>query len=177
MKTLVIHPHDKSTLFLSEIYNDKNYTVSITNSDINYHLGSLSPLRQLIKDHDRIIMLGHGGASGLYNKYFNSIIDASHVHLLRDKILVGVWCYANDYFERYNLNGKYTGMIISELEEAKIMRVEATGEQIKFSNKLFAEAIKAGIDNDNFVESVLDVYINEDNNPVIEYNRKNIFQK
>jgi hypothetical protein len=52
MKTLVIHPKDDSTYFLSTIYEGKDWTI------INDRGKSL--LKKLIKTHDRIIMMGHG---------------------------------------------------------------------------------------------------------------------
>lgn len=61
MKTLVIHPEDPTTTFLSPIYaNLRNKTVvrgGITKSD----------LRELIDYHDRVLMLGHGSPFGLLN--------------------------------------------------------------------------------------------------------------
>ena len=53
MKTLVIHPKDLTTDFLCEIYANTDYTV------ISRHPGN-SKLKELIKSHDRIVMLGHG---------------------------------------------------------------------------------------------------------------------
>ena len=58
MKTLIIHPQDPSTTFLSPIYaNLRNKTViksGITKSE----------LRELIVSHDRVLMLGHGSPYG-----------------------------------------------------------------------------------------------------------------
>jgi len=59
MKTLVIHPDDRSTDFLSPIYEPvKNKTVitgGITKEQLRKH----------IQDHDRILMMGHGSPAGL----------------------------------------------------------------------------------------------------------------
>lgn len=61
MKTLVIHPKDITTDFLSDIYSDKDWTV------ININV-SKSFLKKQIKEHDRIVMLGHGTGEGLVLK-------------------------------------------------------------------------------------------------------------
>lgn len=54
MKTLVIHPADRSTDFLCPIYEPvKNKTV-ITGGITKEHL------RKYIRDHDRIQIMGHG---------------------------------------------------------------------------------------------------------------------
>ena len=89
MQTLVIHPKDETTDFLSVIYADKDWTVVNTRP-------SKSKLKELIKSHDRIIMLGHGTKDGLiimegaYNYHF--LIDSSLVYLLREKDCVCIWC-------------------------------------------------------------------------------------
>jgi hypothetical protein len=85
LKTLVIHPKDKSTDFLSIIYSDKDWTVI---SDIH---PKKRLLKEAIKSHDRIVMLGHGSQEGLMNSDFNTIIDSKMVYLLRDKINVAIW--------------------------------------------------------------------------------------
>ena len=50
MKTLVIHPEDKTTNFLKPIYTD------ITDATILTVGLSKDEVRELIKEHDRIIM-------------------------------------------------------------------------------------------------------------------------
>ena len=57
MKTLVIHPEDKSTDFLNPIYYGRDWTV-ITE-------GTKDEVRWAIDEHDHIIMMGHGTPQGL----------------------------------------------------------------------------------------------------------------
>jgi hypothetical protein len=77
--------------------------------------------------------------------YYQTIIDESYVSLLRDKELVGIWCYAKSFFERYHLTGFYTDMFISETPEALLMGVEATEEEIEASNRVFAKAVRKNL--------------------------------
>lgn len=79
MKTLIIHPKDPTTDFLSPIYaNLKDITVvrdGVTKSEV----------RVLIEIHDRVILLGLGFKHGLMNPgQFPGaglfIIDDSFVH-------------------------------------------------------------------------------------------------
>ena len=110
MKTLVIHPKDTTTDFLSLIYEDKDWTVITDNI-------SKSALKRQIKAHDRIVMLGHGMETGLIG--FNRlVIDSNLVYLLREKHCVCIWCNADKFVLKYGLKGFYTGMIISEVQEA-----------------------------------------------------------
>ena len=56
MKTLIIHPEDRSTYFLDIVYKDvKNPTIvtgGVTKDE----------LREMIEDHDQVMMMGHGVA-------------------------------------------------------------------------------------------------------------------
>lgn len=142
MKTLVIHPKDITTDFLSDIYSDKDWTV------ININV-SKSFLKKQIKEHDRIVMLGHGTGEGLIG-FKRLIIDSNYVYLLRDKITVCIWCNADNFVKKYNLKGFYTGMIISEMDEANCYSLYETSQaNITASNILFATAIKNAIDSDD----------------------------
>jgi hypothetical protein len=170
MKTLVIHPKDKTTDFLSTIYDGKNWTV-ITDNPSN------KDLKILIKNHDRIIMLGHGTQYGLIG-HKRLIIDSTLVYLLRDKVTVCIWCNADQFVKKYDLKGLYTGMIISEYDEAIYWAIHSPKSQdILDSNNLFATAISKVVDLDcNIVDSVLEVY-KGDNNPIIHFNKNNIYFK
>jgi hypothetical protein len=58
MKTLVIHPKDETTEFLSKIYADKDWKVmssKLTKADLT---------KQIVV-HDRIVMMWNGGKMGL----------------------------------------------------------------------------------------------------------------
>ncbi len=166
---LVIHPADPSTDFLKEIYKDITCTV------INYNC-SKSGLRQAIDDHDRIIMMGHGGPQGLFG-FGRVFVDSTLVYLLREKTNnVHIWCNADRFVETYKLKGFTTGMIISEYLEAVMYSLhKCTYEEINESNKKFAEVIKSKIHLEPklMCEGVKQEY-NSDKNPIIRFNNKNI---
>lgn len=165
MKTLVIHPKDNTTDFLTEIYSDKNWTVINANT-------SKKILKEQIKTHDRIVMLGHGTQFGLigYNKL---VIDSSWVYLLRDKECVCIWCNADLFVAKYGLKGFYTGMIISEYEEALDYAIQTNTDEILQSNFLFAEAVKKSVDTENIITNVKEIY--KGDNAVIMFNKENLY--
>ena len=167
MKTLVIHPKDVTTDFLSEIYSDKNWTLMNTNI-------SKKELKKQIKEHERIVMLGHGTENGLlgFNRF---IIDSTLVYLLRKKHGVYIWCNADKFVEKYKLNGFYTGMIISEYEEAVMFNIPTNYHWISESNIDFSLAIKNSIDENNMLEKSKLLY--EGNSAVVEFNRNNIYYR
>lgn len=169
MKTLVIHPYDTSTSFLEDIYSDKDYTIIDTNV-------SHKTLKNAIKDHDKIIMLGHGCEKGLFG-FGRLVINSTLVYLLREKYCVCIWCNADMFVEKYKLNGLYTGMIISEKEEAIMYCVNSSNMEILQSNTKFSNTIKNYIDSCEDVSYLIkNMYSNcETENPVITFNVNNIY--
>jgi hypothetical protein len=167
MKTLVIHPKDASTDFLSRIYQGKNWNVVtdyVSNDD----------LIDLIDEHDRIIMLGHGYQGGLYGHH-RIMINASHVSKIASKELVAVWCHANAFFDQHALPGFYTGMIISEPAEAEFYGVPYTQSEIDESNHLLAETIRETIFDENMLSKTRYHY-DTTSNRIIKYNKRNLYK-
>lgn len=167
MKTLVIHPKDSTTYFLTEIYSDKNWTVINKNTSNKY-------LKEQIKLHDRIVMLGHGTEMGLigYDKF---VINSSLVYLLRGKECVCIWCNADLFVLKYGLKGFYTGMIISEYEEAIMYCISTNRHWINESNIDFASAIKNSINSENMLNNSKLLYVGNTN--VVEFNRNNLYYR
>ena len=170
MKTLVIHPIDATTSFLTEIYADKDWTV------IN-HNPSHKELKAQIAAHDRIVMLGHGTEYGLIqpNNGLRLIINSDLVYLLRQKICVCIWCNADIFARKYELKGFYTGMIISEYTEAIDFAVNTTADELLYSNIWFAKCVKDSIDAPNML-SAMKIRYDHDTNPVIDFNKKNLWE-
>jgi hypothetical protein len=168
MKTLVIHPIDVTTDFLSEIYSGKDWTVINTNV-------SKSVLKQQIREHDRIVMLGHGSHQGLYG--FNRlVIDSTWVWLLRTKECVCIWCNADEFVTEYNIKGFFTGMIISDCDEAEMFCIhQFKSKDIRDSNILFAKSIGNSIDSPTMWEQVKESYHSTEN-PIISFNQERIYK-
>ena len=188
---LVIHPSDKSTEFLSNIYKDKDYDVITDN-----YISEFELLYEIIH-HDKIIMMGHGTPSGLINpSYFKSafsgnrykgyvyeplnpyIIDSKFVPFLAEKETISIWCNSDKF---YLLNGLsdgnlHTGMIISEVsEEMYILKdVPLDEDEILENMNLFAEAVHDSLDMkpEEMIENILNIYDGDDE--VTQYNRTNI---
>jgi len=171
MKTLVIHPKDYSTDFLKPIYEGKGY-------DIIDFYQSPKKLKEQMRNYDKIMMMGHGTSSGLLNVFpkvmANYIIDASFVDILKDKECVYIWCNADNFVRKYNLKGFYTGMIISEMNEAFFYSIKTNIFEITESNKLFASCVKTALESEDPVKLMKESYIS-DKNPVIMYNSENIY--
>ena len=170
MKTLVIHPKDESTDFLCKIYKDHDWT--IINSTVPKRV-----MKDAIKSHDRIIMMGHGCERGLFNSNFDTVIDSNYVYLLREKDCIAIWCNADVFFLKYGLKGLYTGMIISDYTEAQYESVTTTYHEIDESNFLFGKAMRDGITNDGFdIDLIQDVYSSDNLNRVMDFNKNRIYK-
>ena len=137
-KTLVIHPDDRSTDFLRPIYAGiENKTVITGGVD-------KQQLTDLIKFHDRVMMMGHGSPGGLFSlgKIKGSIyaISDNDVELLEQKTdNVYIWCNADQFVNKHNLKGLYSGMFISEVGEATYCGLPGTEqEEVDISNNYFA---------------------------------------
>jgi hypothetical protein len=142
MKTLVIHPKDRTTDFLKPIYENIPNTTVLTE-------GLKSDIIKLIEEHDRVMMMGHGSPWGLFgvgrfrenNYYPTYIIDSETVYaLLPKKENVFIWCNADQFVKKYELKGFYSGMFISEVSEASFCGLPGTLQStVDESNNSFAQ--------------------------------------
>jgi len=168
MKTLLIHAEDATTDFLSTIYDGKDWTI------VKKNIGK-SKLKTLIKEHDVIVMMGHGTEKGLADADFNFLIDGGYVYLLREKTCIGIWCNADQFFTKHKLKGLATGMIISDTMEANLYCVDATYQEVEDSNFEFAKAVKHSLileDLETSKQKIQETYEVKDG--VTEFNQKNI---
>jgi hypothetical protein len=148
MKTLIVHPKDRTTEFLSEIY------ASLTSKTVIKGGISKTELSGLIESHDRVLMFGHGSPYGLLNPdqfpdAGSYIIDDSMVSPLKNKSNgIFIWCHADQFVQRHGLSGLCTGMFISEVREANSYCFDNIDEDlIDQSNERFASIISKYINN------------------------------
>ena len=139
----VIHATDPTTQVLSLLYQQReDVRMLITERNTS------SDVQRAIRADNVIMMLGHGNEYGLFSKsdknggYRRFLITDRHVQFLRDKTCIGIWCYANKFAEKYRLHGLFTGMIISELQEAIDLGVPATKDEINKEMEKFTIRLK-----------------------------------
>jgi len=175
MKTLVIHPEDKTTYFLKAVYSKlKNYTL-ITS-------GSKREVNRAIIKHDRIFMLGHGTPHGLCSVgQFDDgyVIDHNTVKQLRNKKCVFIWCNADKFVAKYNLKGLFSGMFVSEVGEAILVGLPpVTQEIVDESNNFFANILGEGMESGFYhaYHKVMNMYESlARNNIVAKYNVERLY--
>jgi hypothetical protein len=178
MKNLIIHPTDSSTDFLSPIYADISDAIILNGG------ATKDQVKELITRHDRVIMLGHGSPFGLFsvgqfmggNGY---IIDSTMVDVLKHTECISIWCNADKFMNKHELNGFYSGMFISEVGEAHYCGLPGIlQETVNTSNHYFAQLLGEVINEPLSViyEHVKENYglLNEDN-PVANYNYNRLY--
>ena len=127
-------------------------------------------------------MLGHGNQYGLFSrpskngKYERLLITDKHVQFLRGKVCIGIWCYANVFAERYGLHGVFSGMIVSELQEAIDNHIVATKDEIDYEMELFTIRLKYCLENYKLEEIPKAMKcFDYSRTPLNEFNYNNIF--
>jgi hypothetical protein len=179
MNTLVIHPWDMSTMFLKPIYKHLP-NLSVITGGINK-----DTLSNLIRIHDQVLFMGHGDGYGLLSmrSFLGSerIVDREVVDALRDKERVlYLWCHADQFVRRHDLSGAFSGMFISEMEEADYFGIKASKHDLNESNTTFATLLGESLKSNG---SIMEAWgeVNEaygwlaQNNPIASYNYKRLF--
>ena len=101
--------------------------------------------RAIINETEQIVLIGHGTECGLLNQRLDGyIIDSRMVQFLRAKDVIGIWCNASNFADRYDLTGFFTSMFISnssELVECGFQTFDNCDDEIMRQNKIFASRI------------------------------------
>lgn len=148
---LVIHPKDKTTAMLSALYDGLEVQV-VADYRTTKEMGRLL---HHVSTQERIMLLGHGSDKGLFfrkddskDEYDKVIVSHAHAYHLRkhDGNIVAVWCNADQFARAEGLHGLFTGMIVSELNEALLYQVETTQEELDRENVKLARRLRALLD-------------------------------
>jgi hypothetical protein len=149
MKTLIIHPEDSSTTFLEPVYS------TVIDKTIIKGGITRAVLMELIRSHNRIMMMGHGSPWGLLSvgRFPGAgmyIIDCEVAPLLKEKSNnIYIWCYADLFVEENNLEGFYSGMFISEVREASAMGLKNVNQHLVDQSNFIFSNIASNFINEN----------------------------
>ena len=183
MKTLVIHPEDITTKFLKPIYD------AIPDKTVVTAGMTKAALLEQIKLHDRIMMMGHGTPMGLlsvgrFPGAETYIVDYTAVPLLKEKSNnLYIWCNADCYVNKFDLEGFYSGMFVSEVLEARLMGLSGIDQShVDQSNWGFSQIVSKHI-NESVVTGVgtlfekvkLDYGLMTSENPIASYNHERLY--
>jgi hypothetical protein len=179
MKTLIVHPEDDTTKFLTGIY------ATLTNKTIITGGVTKVELQKHIDVNDRVLLLGHGTPMGLLsmNRFPDCgsyIIDYSMVESIRSKKNnVFIWCNSDEFVHRHSLEGVYSGMFVSELCEAWCFDfLDIDQDSINESNNEFSAIVSKHIDErvDVFYKNVIAEYgVLAKRNPIALFNLNRLY--
>ena len=143
---LVIHPKDSSTEFLCTIYEGAEGVTCLRGNETRKNLGDILYHRPA---GETFLLLGHGSPDGLFRKEadgYRCYVGRSMAFSLKKHPVIGIWCHADLFAEAMGLHGLFTGMIISEMEEAALYGVKTTEEEIELENRRLAMNIRRVLD-------------------------------
>lgn len=147
---IVIHPKDRTTQMLEILYE------ATPHEKVNDTL-SKNQLRSLlyaVSTSEPIMLLGHGCEEGLLTRNddtkddFKKLIDHSFSHILKkhNGRIFAIFCHAKDFAEKEHLHGLFSGMIISEMEEAESYGIPTTIEELDKENLKLAKNLRVLLD-------------------------------
>ena len=92
---------------------------------------------------ETLLAFGHGTPNGLLNAEMDGyVIDCMMDSLLREREVIGIWCYASMFAMKSDLHGFFTNMFISNSMEAWCMGCGDWDNEVLFEqNEKFAVAI------------------------------------
>jgi hypothetical protein len=139
-----------------------------------------------IKEHDQVIMMGHGYPGGLFGINFKrpTVINWSSeiVDALKSKTnSIFIWCNADGYVRPLQLKGFFTGMFVSEVGEALYCGLGKTEQSIvDESNNTFANILGKILQNTQDPKEIhyqisSEYGILAETNPIAEYNHKRLY--
>lgn len=148
---LVIHPTDRTTEMLSILYEGleaKLIESDCSNKEMGHLLRHTSP-------SERIMLLGHGSDKGLFyrdddtkDEFDKIIVGHPHAFHLRNhgSNIIGIWCHAVEFAKKEGLHGLFSGMIISEMSEAKEHGVTTDRESMDRTNRIMFTQLRRLLD-------------------------------
>ena len=146
---LVIHPSDRTTDFLRTLYEGREDVRLLTGKESRKELGSI--LFHL-RPGERVMLLGHGTDAGLFRleEEGEYRLYAGHTvaYALRKHPVIGIWCHADLFARKECLHGLFSGMIVSEMQEAQEYGIACSQEELDRENVNLAERLRALLDED-----------------------------
>jgi hypothetical protein len=107
------------------------------------------------------------------------IIDSTMVDVLKHVECISIWCNADKFMVKHELNGFYSGMFISEVGEAMYCGLPGTPQEtVDASNHYFAQLLGEVI---NEPLSAINDYVTDnyglltEDNPVALYNYNRLY--
>lgn len=150
---LVIHPTDRSTSMLSALYaglDARRLDERSSAKEINHALNHTPR-------GERIVLLGHGSDKGLFSRLDDTqagfdriIVGHPQAYYLRrhGANIVAIWCNADLFAKAEGLHGLFSGMIVSEMDEATLYGITTTQAELDEETVKLARRLRSLLDED-----------------------------
>ena len=179
---LVIHPKDGTTAMLSAMYEGTEAQVVSTDCSTK----EIDRLLRHTSSQERIMLLGHGSDKGLFfrrddtqNVFDRIIVGHSHAYHLRrhGSNIVAVWCNADMFARAEGLHGLFTGMIVSEMDEASLYGIATTQDELDRENAKLALRMRRLLDDGMLLSDIPERIkaMDDVHSPLTTYNYQNFF--
>lgn len=176
---LVIHPKDRTTM-LQLLYEGQEAQLidqSFSKKEIRHILNHTS-------SYERIMILGHGSNKGLFSRendeedvFDRLVIFHPHARYLRKHggNMIGMWCNANLFAKAEGLHGLFTGMVITEMNEALVYEINTNQEELNKENIKLAQRLRSLLDENIPLSDVPQRMqaLDDVHTPLTEFNYKN----
>lgn len=83
-------------------------------------------------EDDTLIICGHGTSYGLLHPDIwrgEYLIHEDNYQLIHARNVICIWCHASEFAERVGMNGFFTSMFISNINEARVYNVNENSPQ------------------------------------------------
>ena len=138
--------------------------------------------RAIIEEKDCVMLIGHGTEYGLLNERLNGfLVGPDMVQFLRGKTVIGIWCYAGNFAQKYDLNGFFTSNFISNIDElidCGFSRFNEDEDTISVENFLFScrinEYLREKVPLCEWVDKLQDS-VKDDKQPFVRYNYEALY--
>ncbi len=180
---LVIHPKDKTTAVLSALYQGAE-NVRLVDQDTSNP--EVKRLLNHLPCQERLLLLGHGSDKGLFSRddggqadFGRLMVYHPHAYYLRKHggNTVALWCNADLFARKEGLHGLFSGMIISELDEAKDCHVPTTREELERETAKLARRLRSLLDAEVPMHEVpaLMLELDDVHSPLTTFNYRNFY--
>ena len=148
---LVIHPKDRTTAVLSLLYEG----LEVKLMDQSANSAQIKKILNHTSQQERIMLLGHGSDKGLFSRtddmipeFDRIIVGHSHAYHLRRHggNIIGIWCHADKFARKEGLHGLFSGMIISDKEEAEEYGIITLQHHIDEANEVMFAKLRRLLD-------------------------------
>ncbi len=179
---LVIHPKDITTSVLTGLYKG-------TESKVFDQKASKREIERLLHhcpQRERIMLLGHGSDNGLFSRtddripeFDRIIVGHSHAYYLRHHgaNMVGIWCHADKFARKEGLHGLFSGMIISEKEEAEVYGIITLQHHIDEVNEVMFAKLRRLLDDEVPLHEIPERMkeLNDTHSLIADFNYENFY--